>query len=36
MAVLTNNKGEHLTVPMDKPIKPLYIKRLTALIEAAQ
>lgn len=35
-AVLTNSKGEHLTVPMHKPIKPLYIKRLVELIEAAQ
>ncbi len=35
-AVLTNNKGEHLTVPMHKPIKPLYIKRLIELIEAAK
>jgi len=33
-AVLTNSKGEHLTVPMHKPIKPLYIKRLVELIEA--
>ena len=35
-AVLTNSKGEHLTVPMHKPIKPLYIKRLVELIEATQ
>lgn len=35
-AVLTNNKGAHLTVPMHKPIKPLYIRRLVELIEAAQ
>ncbi len=34
-AVITNIKGGHLTVPMHKPIKPLYIKRLVALIEAA-
>ena len=33
-AVLTNSKGEHLTVPMHKPIKPLYIKRLIKFIEA--
>ena len=35
-AVLTNDRGEHLTVPMRKPIKPLYIKRLVKLIEAVQ
>ena len=35
-AVLTNAKGEHLTVPMHKPIKAFYIKRLVELIEAAQ
>ena len=35
-AVLTNTRGEHLTVPMHKPIKPLYIRRLVKLIEAAQ
>ena len=33
-AVITNNLGEHLTVPMHKPIKPLYIIRLIKLIEA--
>ena len=32
-AVLTNGKGAHLTIPMHKPIKPLYIKRLTQMIE---
>ena len=35
-AVLTNSQGEHLTVPMHRTIKPLYIKRLIELIEAAQ
>lgn len=35
-AVLTNASGQHLTIPMHKPIKPIYIKRLIALIEAAQ
>ena len=35
-AVLTNALGEHLTVPMHKPIKPVYIRRLVRLIEAAQ
>ena len=32
-AVLTNSKGDHLTIPMHKPIKSLYIKRLIKLIE---
>ena len=27
-AVLTNALGQHLTVPMHKPIKPVYIRRL--------
>lgn len=35
-AVVTNRNGEHLTVPMHKPIKPLYISRLIELIEGAQ
>ena len=35
-AVLTNALGQHLTVPMHKPIKPVYIRRLVRLIEAAQ
>ena len=35
-AVLTNALGRHLTIPMHKPIKPLYIRRLVELIEAAQ
>ncbi len=35
-AVVTNANGEHLTVPMHKPIKPLYIKRLVELIEVTQ
>ena len=35
-AVLTNALGDHLTVPMHKPIKPVYIRRLVRLIEAAQ
>ena len=34
-AVVTNAEGRHLTVPMNKPIKPVYIRRLVALIEAA-
>ena len=34
-AVLTNTRGQHLTVPMRKPIKPFYIRRLTGLIEEA-
>ena len=32
-AVITNARGEHLTVPMHKPIKPFYIRRLVALVE---
>ena len=32
-AVITNTYGAHLTVPMHKPIKALYIKRLIKLIE---
>ncbi|WP_241086838.1 hypothetical protein [Candidatus Vondammii sp. HM_W22] len=35
-AVVTNANGQHLTVPMHKPIKPLYIKRLVELIEVTQ
>jgi predicted RNA binding protein YcfA (HicA-like mRNA interferase family) len=35
-AVLTNAIGQHLTIPMHKPVKPLYIKCLIKLIEAAQ
>ena len=35
-AVITNRCGEHLTIPMHKPIKPLYIKRLVKLIEVEQ
>ncbi len=35
-AVLTNAIGQHLTIPMHKPVKPLYIKYLIKLIEAAQ
>ena len=35
-AVLTNALGQHLTVPMHKPVKPAYIRRLVRLIEAAQ
>ena len=35
-AVVTNGLGQHLTIPMHKPIKPFYIKRLVELIEAAQ
>ena len=33
-AVITDSSGRHITVPMHKPIKPLYIKRLVELIEA--
>ena len=33
-AVLTNAFGQHLTIPMHKPIKPVYIRRLVAFIEA--
>ena len=32
-AVITNARGEHLTVPMHKPIKPFYVRRLVALVE---
>lgn len=32
-AVITNSHGQHLTIPMHKPIKPLYIKRFVQLIE---
>ncbi len=32
-AVLTNARGHHLTIPMHKPIKPVYIKHLVTLIE---
>ena len=35
-AVVTNALGRHLTIPMHKPIKPLYIRRLVELIEAAR
>lgn len=35
-AVVTNASGRHLTIPMHKPIKPLYIRRLVELIEAAR
>ena len=34
-AVITNVRGQHLTIPMHKPIKPFYIRRLTALIKEA-
>ena len=33
-AVLTNARGQHLTIPMHKPIKPVYIRHLVALVEA--
>ena len=33
-AVLTNASGEHLTIPMHKTVKPVYIRRLVDLIEA--
>ncbi len=33
-AVITNKLGTHLTIPMHKPVKPLYIIRLVELIEA--
>ena len=35
-AVITNSRGHHLTVPMHKPIKPIYIRRLITLIEEAE
>ena len=35
-AVITDSRGHHLTVPMHKPIKPVYIRRLVALIEEAE
>ena len=35
-AVLTNKIGQHLTIPMHKPIKPVYIRRLVQLVEATQ
>ena len=35
-AVLSNGMGQYLTIPMRRPIKPVYIKRLVELIEAAQ
>ena len=35
-AVVTDALGRHLTIPMHKPIKPLYIRRLVDLIEAAR
>ena len=33
-AVVTNARGRHLTVPMHKRIKPVYIRHLAALVEA--
>lgn len=35
-AVITNSCGHHLTVPMHKPIKPVYIRRLVALIKEVE
>ena len=35
-AVLTNTLGQHLTIPMHKPIKPVYIRRLVEFVEEAQ
>ena len=35
-AVITNSRGHHLTVPMHKPIKPVYIRRLVALIKEVE
>ncbi len=35
-AVLTNALGRHLTVPMHKPIKPVYIRRLVEFVEETQ
>ena len=35
-AVVTNLGGQHLTIPMHKPIKPLYIRRLVRLVEDTQ
>ena len=33
-AVVTNSLGHDLTIPMHKPIKPVYIRRPVQLIEA--
>ena len=33
-AVITNRRGQHVTIPMHKPIKPPYLKHLLKLIEA--
>ena len=35
-AVMANARGRHLTIPMHKPIKPVCIRALVELIEAAQ
>ena len=35
-AVVTDAPGRHLTTPMHKPIKSLYIRCLVELIEAAR
>ena len=35
-AVITNAQGRHSTIPMHKPIKPVYIRRLVELIEEAR
>ncbi len=35
-AVLTNTLGHHLTIPMHKPIKPVYIRRLVEFVEEPQ
>jgi predicted RNA binding protein YcfA (HicA-like mRNA interferase family) len=32
-AVFTNDLGAHVTVPMHKPVKPIYVKQLLDLIE---
>jgi predicted RNA binding protein YcfA (HicA-like mRNA interferase family) len=32
-AVFTNDRGAHVTVPMHKPVKPVYVKQLLDLIE---
>ena len=35
-AVLTDTLGHHLTIPMHKPIKPVYIRRLVEFVKEAQ
>lgn len=35
-AVLTNALGHHLTIPMHKPVKPVYIRRLVEFVEESR